>query len=78
MAENKNIGALWLKDSKSGGKFMSGSVEIEGVKHQIVVFKNTHKVEGSNQPDYKIYPSTPIQGKAAQSVPDIADQEIPF
>lgn len=70
MAENKNksIGALWEKEGRNGNSFMSGSVEIAGEKHQIVVFKNTHKTDGSNQPDYKIYPSTPMgAGKKTDS-----------
>ena len=54
--ENKNMGALWLKTSDNGKKYMSGVVEIDGVKHQIVVFKNDHK-NADTHPDYKIYPS---------------------
>lgn len=73
MEKSKNIGALWVKDSKSGNKFMSGVVEIDGEKHQIVVFENTHKKEGSNQPDYKIYPS-----KTPQGVPEIVGEEMLF
>lgn len=49
-----NAGALWLQTSKQGKKFMSGVVEIEGVKTKIVVFKNDHKADDKH-PDYKIY-----------------------
>lgn len=45
------IGALWVKDGKKG-KFMSGQVEIEGVKYAILVFKNTKTSD--KQPDYNI------------------------
>ena len=54
--ENKNMGALWSKTSDKGKKYMSGIIEIDGVKHQVVVFKNDHKT-ADNHPDYKIYPS---------------------
>lgn len=49
-----SIGAMWLKTSKAGNKFMSGVVEVDGVKTKIVVFKNDRK-ENEKQPDYKIY-----------------------
>jgi uncharacterized protein (DUF736 family) len=53
----KSIGALWLKESKNGNKYMSGVIEIDGKKHEIVIFKNTYKQE--KQPDYKIFASRP-------------------
>ena len=87
--EKKNIGGLWLKTSEKGNKFMSGSIEIEGVKHKFVVFKNKYK-QGDTHPDYVILPSNPIP--AAQRKPDspalaavrkafvddINNEEIPF
>lgn len=87
--EKKNIGGLWLKTSKAGNKFMSGSIEIQGKKHQFVVFKNKHKAEGSNHPDYVVFPSNPIQSEQKKTVhpaikaitdtfADIPDGEIPF
>lgn len=54
MAGEKSIGGLWVKTSKNGSKFMSGQIEIDGQKHNFVVFKNTYKEEGDNKPDYKI------------------------
>ena len=48
------IGALWLKTSAKGAKFMSG--EINGVP--VVIFKNTFKEE-EKHPDYLVYKSTP-------------------
>lgn len=86
--ENKkgNIGGLWLKTSKVGNKFMSGSIEIQGKKHQFVVFKNTHK-NGETHPDYVILPSTPLPAKPVNGavkavtetfVDDINSEEIPF
>ena len=84
-----NIGGLWLKTSKSGNKFMSGSIEIEGKKHQFVVFKNTHK-NGEKHPDYVIFPSNPIPAEHKKPVnatvkavteafvDDINSEDIPF
>lgn len=84
-----NIGGCWLKTSKNGNKYMSASIEIEGAKHQFVIFKNKHKVEGSNHPDYVIFPSTPVPAEHRQPVhpavkaitdsfSDISDEQIPF
>ena len=89
--ENKkgNIGGLWLKTSKAGNKFMSGSIEIEGKRHQFVVFKNTHK-DSDKHPDYVILQSNPIPSEHKKPVnaavkavteafvDDINSEEIPF
>lgn len=50
----RNLGALWEKQGKKG-RYMSGYVEIDGVKHEIVVFPNGYK-DAENKPDWKIYP----------------------
>ena len=93
MSEEKRnkIGALWLKESKTTGiKYMSGEVEIDGVKHNIAVFKNKHK-EQKTHPDYIILPQTdykkPAPKKEHPAVTaiketfggeDIAEDDIPF
>lgn len=53
MDKEKQIGALWVHESKSGKKFLSGSCQGK----EIVVFKNGFKGEGSNKPDWIIYVS---------------------
>jgi uncharacterized protein (DUF736 family) len=56
----QSIGALWAKKSAAGDSFLSGSIEIEeGNRINIIVFKNTYKEEGSNQPDFRILLSKP-------------------
>lgn len=52
--ETKAIGALWAQTAQSGRRYLSGTVELEGQKHRIVVFKNTFKDADSRQPDYRI------------------------
>ena len=66
MAE-KNIGGIWKKVSKNGLEFMSGQIEIAGVKHNFVVFPNNHKVN-PNAPDYTILPANEYK-KTEQPVP---------
>jgi len=66
MNDKKDIGALWLRMAKSGSEYMSGAIEIEGKKYQIVAFKNTYK-KTEKQPDYRIFPSVPRD--AADEVP---------
>lgn len=53
MADSNNIGALWLKTSKSGMKYFSGVIEWKGEKFYISIFKNNKKTK-DNQPDYNI------------------------
>jgi len=47
------IGALWLKESKEGKKYMSGIIEYPGMNMPFAVFKNEDK-KSENQPDYYI------------------------
>ena len=70
MAE-KACGALWKNESKNGMTYLSGNIEIDGVKHRIVVFKNTFK-DDAKKPDYRIFPSTPKGGEQQN------DERAPF
>ena len=55
MSQNKNDGGLWEQVSaKTGVTYLSGSIEINGQKHNFVALKNTYKEEGSKKPDYII------------------------
>lgn len=56
--QRQKLGALWVRVSKSGDKYLSGELEIPpGVtgKVRIIAFKNRNKVE--KQPDYVILKS---------------------
>lgn len=54
MPKEESIGCFWEKEGQNG-TYMSGVVEIDGVKHSVVVFKNSYKKE-DKQPDWRIYP----------------------
>jgi hypothetical protein len=83
--QEKNIGGLWLKESnKTGKKYMSGNIEIDGRKIKVVVFKNTKKDQSNpadeKKPDYRIFESKPMQQQAPQhqTSPAQNEEEIPF
>lgn len=49
------VGALWLRDSKAGSKFMAGKIEQslpEGAG--LLIFKNSYKKE-DRHPDFEIF-----------------------
>jgi len=81
------LGALWKKTSQKGEVFMSGEIEINGVKTKIVVFKNSHK-EQERHPDYNIILSEEREQRATQEQvtepkqvahdPEIRIEDIPF
>ena len=81
-------GALWVRKSKQGNSFLSGSIKTEsGEELKVVVFKNSYKQEGSNQPDYRVYldESTPVDANKATTkastpnLPEVAENDdIPF
>jgi len=71
----RKIGALWLKEGKSG-KFLSGMVEIDGKKINLMVFRNTRKQE-DRHPDYTINiteDDEPVRTRTDNSFED----DIPF
>lgn len=72
----KKMGAMWLRQGKKG-TFMSGQVEIGGVKHSFMVFKNNRKQDGSKHPDYEMFQDdgdqAPQQGGSFSD-----DSTIPF
>lgn len=72
--ESKDIGALWVKESAKGVKFLSGVVTIGGIAHQIVIFKNGFK-EKPNQPDWRIYASQPKPELNPNGTEKVSDAE---
>lgn len=78
----EELGALWLRESKAGRKYMSGTVAGE----RVVVFKNTFKKPGESSPDYRVYKSEPREEQSSPErerersapVPEDFDDEIPF
>jgi hypothetical protein len=92
MEKEKSIGALWEKTGGKG-KWMSGSLELDGKVIRIVCFTNGYKKEAKH-PDWKIYlsrerggensPSTspktaPRSEETAESgAEDVDPNEIPF
>ena len=70
----ESIGALWLKTSQKGMKFFSGTITVDGVETEIVVFKND-KGDNPKRPDYRIFPSAPQESKQKA---DEFEDDVPF
>ena len=67
------IGALWIGSGKNG-KFMSGTIDIDGENTiRVLVFKNGYK-EQDKHPDYVIYQPDGENEPNQQS----NDDDIPF
>ena len=64
--KRKDIGALWLKQSKAGVKFYSGIINVDGKAINIVCFKNQNKKEAKH-PDFRILLSEPYGQGGGQS-----------
>lgn len=52
--QHKAVGALWPTTAKSGRKYLSGTIELDGKKHKIALFKNEFSNEANNQPSHRI------------------------
>lgn len=65
--QKKDIGALWSRTASSGAEYMTGFIELNGAKVEVVAFRN--KKDGNEKrPDWRIYPSEPRQSKG-ESIP---------
>lgn len=71
---DKSIGALWIQTSENG-EYWTGNIEINGVKQNVIVFKNSYKKD--NQPDMRIFEKK--QKEENQEKTEILDDsELPF
>ena len=66
MSEKITLSGLWLNKTQNGDSYFSGSLG----SAKLLIFKNTFKEEGSNQPDYNLY-LAPIEKK------EEAEEELP-
>ena len=79
----EEAGALWKRTSKAGNTYLNGSFKTKtGEEIKVLIFSNSSKPEGSNQPDYRVYFDKPLDGQApTASVKKAApnkNDEIPF
>jgi len=70
--KQQDIGALWIETGKNG-EYLSGSITINGEKHEVVCFRNDHKK--GKQPDYRVFPRLK---KQQPSSPQQPDETVPF
>ena len=77
MAE-RSIGGLWTRKDRNGNKYLSGVIEINDQKHQIVVFHNTRKQEGEKTPDARIYLQQNREDDGRPAAQQDDDDSAPF
>lgn len=73
MAKGQKMGALWIKEQRGGGTYMTGEVEIAGVKRRIVVFGNGFRTDANRQPHYIIYEETQPAAAERDAAPPSGD-----
>jgi len=76
MSEKIKLSGLWSNQTQSGDSYLSGSLG----SAKLLIFKNTFKEEGSNQPDYNLY-LAPVEKKeeAQEELPPMKPKDdIPF
>ena len=69
----RDIGALWLKMGNKG-EYLSGYVEVNGVKVDLVCFKNGYK-KSDKHPEWKILLSQPKNQSERNIEAEEANQE---
>ena len=84
-SQSKDIGALWIKTSKGGKMYMSGTVGDQ----RVVLFRNERKQPGERTPDWRVYLETPREAtpveqihtaltSAVRHASDVGSDDIPF
>lgn len=69
MAKGQKMGALWIREQRGGGTYMTGELEIDGVKRRIVVFGNGFRTDANRQPNYIIYEETQQAAAERETAP---------
>lgn len=64
--KKKSIGGLYISESRSGLKYLSGFINVNGERIRIVAFKNKEKFSETT-PDYSIMVSEPLGGGGGRS-----------
>lgn len=52
--KKNELGVLWKRESKSGEKYLVGTLTFNGQEVQVVAFSNKNK-KADNQPDIRVY-----------------------
>jgi hypothetical protein len=69
------LGGLWISKDKNGNEYFSG--DYTNVT-KLLIYKNTFKKEGSNEPDFNFY-AAPKKRKAAEGhSEDSSEEDVPF
>jgi hypothetical protein len=76
MPQDNSIGALWVKQGKSG-PFYSGHIEIDGKKIDIVAFKNDNS-KNPKAPSLRILKSVPYNKPGSEQMSEQTGENIPF
>lgn len=63
---------LWIKDSKKGTKYMSGTLKLDGKEYYLTMFKNNKNNE--KQPDYNLILRSKEQVEEKQEQIDAYEQ----
>ncbi len=67
MGKGNKIGALWLREQRGGGGYMTGTIEINGRPQRVVVFPNRYRTEANRQPHHIIYEDTQVSSAEHQA-----------
>ena len=65
---------LWLNEDSKGQKYFSGNLG----QIRVVIFKNTFKKEGSNEPDYQMYFDEQAKKDVKEVAQTLLDADSPF
>lgn len=79
--KQKELGALWIKQGPRG-EYMTGVIEVNGEKTNVVAFKNDNK-KNPKEPDWRILKSVPKENKTESVLPaytaaEINPEDVPF
>lgn len=76
--DEREIGALWTRESASSGeKFWTGKIKVGDDEVEVIAMRNRFKEEGDNKPSLRIYKSKPLDEKKSNQK-RVEDEDLPI
>jgi len=77
--KEREAGAFWSREKNGGEKYLTGYVEVNGERVQVVAFRNKFKKEGENTPDLRVYlDNVKMEGSSQSNTKKVEEDPLPI
>ena len=77
--KEREAGAFWSREKKGGEKYLTGYVQVNGERVQLVAFRNKFKQDGENTPDLRVYlDNVQMEGSSQSNTKKVEEDALPI